>query len=285
MSGHKDTTGLLLYGIIAIRCFPEILLAQIAPSDFGIPSDALIIERAVIPPSVHRTRELVLWMISPQKHDRGPLSDRNPYTCPELTLGSYYEGPTRLSLVNPETSAVINTVKIVSFLSDGRDYFYVPYRIRSGDYYPVPGRPKGTEGKPALLALRDVNGDGLALEVAFFEAEACMGLPTTLVGYSPRQDKVMQYRAEMRVTYLKGAGKLPNRSKAVTGSWIDYLFAETPVAAGHWKYEIDYRGRLGTLDSYDIRYDQTREMFVGTLSRLCPGPPLIPALLSECPSE
>jgi hypothetical protein len=224
-------------------------------------------------------------MISPQKHDRGPLSDHNSSTCPELTLGSYHVGPTRLSLIDTETRAVINTIKIISVLSDGKDYFYIPYRIRSGDYYLVPGRPKGTEGKPALLALRDLKGNGLALEVAFFEAEACMGLPTTLVGYSLRQDKVIQYRAEMKVTYLKGEGEHTDGPKAVTESWIDYLFAETPIAAGHWKYEIYYRGRAGTLDSYDIRYDQSREMFVGTLSRLCPGPPLIPALLSECPSK
>ena len=134
-----------------------------------------------------------------------------------------------------------------------------------------------SEGKPALLALRDLNGDGLPLETAFYEAEACMGLQTTLVGYSPKQDRVIQYEVELTLAAQKiveGRGVV-NREKPTTiaTKWVDYLFATSPTRPGRWSYQIDYRGRLGTLDSYDVRYDPSLEKFFGTLASLPPPDP------------
>jgi hypothetical protein len=51
-------------------------------------------------------------------------------------------------------------------------------------YYHVEGVSKDREGKPAIMRMRDYNGDGKALEFALFDALACMGLETTLIGYS-----------------------------------------------------------------------------------------------------
>ena len=51
---------------------------------------------------------------------------------------------------------------------------------------------------------------------------------------------------------------------------MDYLFAQKPVRPGNWSYKIDYTGRGGTLDSYDVHYDPSREKFFGTLSMLSP---------------
>jgi hypothetical protein len=218
-------------------------------------------------------------MISPVKHDRGALADES-YTCPEVTLGSYYSGPTRLSLLDTRSGRLINTIKLMSPMADGVDEFNIPYRILSGEYYLVPGVPKGREGKPALLKLRDLNGDGIAAETAFFEAEACMGLPTTLIGYSVAQDRVIQYRAEIEVTEFEqkingdklGQRRRSGKPKVEDQVWIDYLFSEKPVRPGHWKYKIDYSGRGGCDDSYDLRYNQARETFVGTLTELCMSP-------------
>ena len=251
------------------------LFAQSVPPVSPLPKNAFVVERAEIPNAVHPGRELVLWMISPSKHDRGPLSEARPYTCPEITLGSYYSGPTRLSLLDTGTGSRINTVELASSI-EGND-FDVPYRILSGEFYLVPGHPKGTEGKPALLALRDLNGDGLALETAFSEALSCMGRPTTMVGYSPKQDKVIQYRAELEVTMFEPKevrftfeqADRVGRPEVETFTWVDYLLVENPIEPGHWKYQIDYSGRGGCLDSYDIRYDSRQEKFVGTLSHLC----------------
>jgi hypothetical protein len=175
---------------------------------------------------------------------------------------------------------VINTIKLMSSISDDVDEFSIPYRILSGLYYLVPGVPKGSEGKPALLKLRDLNGDGIAAETAFFEAEACMGLPTTLIGYSVAQDRVIQYQAEIEVTEFEqkihgdrlGQRRRSGKPTVETQVWIDYLFSEKAVQPGHWKYRIDYSGRGGCDDSYDLRYNQAREIFVGTLTEWCLSP-------------
>lgn len=248
-------------------------LAAQSDSPSSIPDNAKVIERTRIPAKIHPNRELLLWMISPTKHDRGPLAE-NPYTCPEVTLGSYYSGKTRISLLDTQSGRVINTIKLISSDAGDVDEFYIPYRILSGSYYLVPGVRKENEGKPVLLTLRDLNGDGIAAETAFFEAEACMGLPTTLIGYSMSQDKVIRYQAEIQVKEIgeRPGGQKRNKPKMKRLSWIDYLFSQKPVQPGHWKYDIDYTGRAGCNDSYDVRYDEARETFVGMLTEICPPP-------------
>jgi hypothetical protein len=195
-------------------------------------------------------------MMRPTTNARGEPSDQ--YSCPEETRGSYYSGPTRVSLVNTATRKIINTVEVRSeYIEGSEDSFDIPFSIHRG-YYHVEGVSGSAEGKPSIMWLRDYNGDGRALEFALFEAEACMGLATTLIGYSERQDKVIQYRTEL--TIEEG-----NKRSTVMMRWVDYLFSEKPIAPGQWRYEIDYRGRGGSLDHYEIRYDRRRERFEGTL--------------------
>jgi len=239
-----------------VFAFTTVTLASTAQAqhDAVLPPTAVVIERSPIPASIHANREMVLWMISPTKHDRGPFSESNSYTCPEYTLGSYFSGPTRISLIDTSTERPVNTVKL-SYLERKEDSFDIPYRILPY-HYAVPG-PKDAEGKPVLLALRDLNGDGLPLETVFFEAEACMGLQTTLIGYSPKQDRVIQYEVQLQ---QRGA-------KTETMRWFDYLFAEKPQSPGRWSYTIDYSGRGGCEDSYKVRYDPAREKFFATRSQ------------------
>jgi hypothetical protein len=85
-----------------------------------------------------------------------------------------------------------------------------------------------------------------------------MGVLTTLIGYSERQDRVIQYQISLDVEGDEG-----RETKLL--SWCDYLFSEKPTSPGHWKYEIDYGGRGGSLGKYEIRYDAPYEMFVGKL--------------------
>jgi hypothetical protein len=212
-------------------------------------------------------------MLSPERHDRGEFSKSDTYTCPEMTLGSYYSGATRISLLDTGARKIINTIMLRHADGD-EDFFDIPYRILADYYYLVPGHRKGSEGKPELLALRDLNGDGLPLETAFFEAEACMGLQTTLIGYSPKRDRVIQYEVELRIserTAGEGRGAV-NAGKATIemDTWVDYLFAEKPVRPGSWSYKIDCRGRGGDLEWYRVHYVPSREKFVGQLSVLAP---------------
>jgi hypothetical protein len=221
----------------------------------GLLPDAVVIEKEPVPESAHPNRLLVLWMKSPQRNPREGTPEENPYTCPEMTRGHCYRGPTAVSLVDTAARRVINSVNIAP---PEESTFDVPYLIEAGHSYVVPGNLIHNEGKPKLLALRDYNGDGKALEVAFFQAEACMGLQTTLIGYSEKQDKVIQYSVEL-VSDVDG-----KRSRR-TEQWVDYLFSMKPVQPRYWKYEIDYRGRTGTLDSYEVRYDAAKERFTGTV--------------------
>jgi hypothetical protein len=239
-----------------------ILLASAAsqgrPRQYGLPAGARVLEVQAVPAQAGRAgRLLILWMLKPSKNPLpyGP----EEYTCPDETRGSYYDRPTRVSLFDTEARKLINTIVVRDEHITEKDFLHLPYRIRAGGYYHVAGVAAGQEGKPTLIWLRDYNGDGRALEFALFDALACMGLETTLIGYSRAQDKVIQYPIRLTVTDV--AGERSTRQSL----WADYLFSKTPETPGHWKYEIDYRGRGGTLDQYEIRYNPQAERFEGTL--------------------
>jgi hypothetical protein len=237
-------------------CF-LVLLGSAALSrmdNYGLPAGGQIIEVQPIQSIKHPHRALMLWMLNPLKVPRDNPDDI--YTCPEYTRGSHYSGPTRVSLVDPQTKTIINTIKILNF--EGDDIFDIPYRIESGRYYHVPGVPKGKEGKPTVMWLRDYNGDGHAWEFALFDAIACMGLPTALIGYREAQDRVIQY--PVTLTVISG-----NQKSTTTALWVDYLFSRRPEQPGFWQYAIDYRGRAGTLDAYEVRYRPEEEKFYGQL--------------------
>jgi len=202
-------------------------------------------------------------MLNPTKNP-ADYGDDDVYPCPDQTRGSHYSGPTRVSLLNSVTNNVINTVNISKDYEDGEDQFDVPYAIRKGYYYRVDAITKPTaQAKPTLMWLRDYNGDGKRLEFALFDAQACMGLETTLIGYSEKQDRVIQYPVNLEI--IEGS-KHSNR----VSPWADYLFNQKPLRPGYWRYEVDYRGRAGSLDKWEVRYDAAHEQFSGKLT-IIPG--------------
>jgi hypothetical protein len=233
--------------------------AQTRRPGYGLPPGAVVVETRRLELDPSKQRALVLWMLRPQKYPRDSNSEEI-YTCPEETRGSFYRGPARVSLVDTEAGRVVNTLKVLQEYADGADEFDLPYRIKAGGYYHVEGVPEGREGRPTIMRLRDYNGDGAAQEFALFDALACMGLETALFGYGQRQDRVIQYPLSLETEY---------EGKKTTDvlNWVDYLFSKKPVAPGRWQYEIDYRGRAGTLDRYAVRYDGAAERFEGTVSR------------------
>jgi hypothetical protein len=239
-----------------IACF--LWLANPAPAQThvrGLPKAATVVETRVVPG--RRNRMIVLWMLHPGKNPTNYARDEI-YSCPDYTRGSHYSGPTHVSLLNSATHKIINTITVSIDQSD-EDSFDVPYSIRKGYYYRVPSAVgAGVEAKPNIIWLRDYNGDGKALEFAFFDAPACMGLATTLIGYSEKQDRLIQYPVDLEV--VEGA----KHSNTVT-LWPDYLFNTRPLRPGYWKYEIDYRGRGGSLDKWEVRYNSATEKFEGKL--------------------
>jgi hypothetical protein len=245
----------VLFALCALACVAR---AQNSRAPYGLPAGALVVEERALDLGPSKKRKLVLWMHRPKRYPRG---SEETYTCPEETRGSFYRGPARVSLVEAGTGRVVNTLKVTQEYSHGEDEFDLPFRIKAGGLYRVERTPEGREGRPTILWLRDYNGDGRAHEFALFDALACMGLETALFGYSERQDRVVQYAVSLETEY---AGK-----KTTDGlNWVDYLFSRAPVGPGRRKFEIDYRGRGGTLDSYDVRYDERAERFEGTVRRV-----------------
>jgi hypothetical protein len=102
--------------------------------------------------------------------------------------------------------------------------------------------------------LKDYNGDGDKNEFALFDAQACMGLPTTLIGYSKREDKLLQYPIHLETLE---EGKRSTRVQL----WADYLFSKEPQSPGVWRYEVDYSGRGGFLYQHEVRYNKEKELF------------------------
>lgn len=215
-----------------------------------IPKTAVILEKA----NVTATRQLILWMPNPTKNPRDP---QEVYTCPEETRGHYYSGVAKVSLIDVQTKKTINTIEIEVPNAPGDEKTIdLPYLIKRG-YYSVPKVDKNKEGKPIIMKLQDYNADGKPFEFAIFDAVACMGLETTLIGYSQKQDKVIQYEIELKTA-----------DKTYHGMWADYLFGHKPNKKGVWTYQIDYRGRAGSLDKYEFRYNKKNEKFYGKLYSL-----------------
>ncbi len=226
-----------------------------------LPREAVVLESRQLGPTKGRSRTLVLWMVNPK---RNPLSYKRdePYTCPDQTRGSYYQGPTRVSLLDSVTRKLINTISVSSYDSDSGDTLDLPYDIRPRYYYLVEKTsPRTGQGKPTIIWFRDYNNDGKALEFALFDAPACMGLQTTLIGYSEKQDQVIQYPIQLEVTEDGKQGPWNT-------FWADYLFTKYPRRPGQWKYEVDYRGRGGSLDKWEVKYNAAKEHFEGTLVRV-----------------
>ena len=235
--------------LCALACVAQ---AQTRKTPYNLPAGARVVEVRQLELGGSKKRALVLWMLRPKKYPRGVDEG---YTCPEETRGSFYRGPLRVSLVDAGAGRVVNTLKVVQEYSHGEDEFDLPYRIKAGGHYHVEGM---REGRPTIMWLRDYNGDGRALEFALFDALACMGLETALFGYSERQDRVIQYPVS-----LETAGG--QKTVTVSLNWVDYLFSKEPVAPGRWKFEVDYRGRGGSLDSYEVRYNSRDERFEGVV--------------------
>jgi hypothetical protein len=209
-----------------------------------LPKSAVILEKA----NVTATRQIILWMPNPKKNPRSENDDF--YACPDETRGSYYSGIAKISLVDIKTKKIINTLQIEGFEDETLD---LPYLIKDKGYYKVSELNKTNDGKPNLLNFNDYNNDGKLHEFILFDKVACIGLGTTLIGYSEMQDKVIQYQTELKID-----GKTSNEF------WVDNFFGQKVNKQGVWKYEVDYRGRGGALEKYEIRYDKKREMFYGT---------------------
>ncbi len=233
-----------------------VMPAALKPPYAGLPKNAVVLEEESLPDWAHEHRALVLWVVAPSDKplaDRADLDERGEadYTCPDQTRGHFYTAPTRVSLVDTETKRVINTVRVMLGAADQYD---IPFWIRTGFPYAVRRPLKNGSGKPHIFALRDFNGDGKALEFAFYFMESCNGPLTMVMGYSELQDRVIVYEFLLRE---KSSAK-----PAAAQSWMYRFAAHPPIAPMYWRYTEFYNS--GFSETWNFRYVPELERFEGT---------------------
>src|SRR6266849_3782273 len=120
---------------------PALLLVLLSTIP-GLPSTARVIEARQLPPAAHPNRLIVLWMDSPTVSPCW-LEEDEPYTpsCPALTRGCSFAGATRISLFDTKTHRIMNTITVLN-PDSGKDSLEIPYLVRKGGPYFVPGRKK-----------------------------------------------------------------------------------------------------------------------------------------------
>ena len=219
-----------------------------------IPRTATNIETRTLATEGFPQRAVILWMLNPTKHPYWGGREE-PYTCPDMSRGSHFSGPTRVSLLDTASKRVINTTEIEDI--DGNDSFDVPYQIRPEQLYHTEKAALTAEVKPTIIWLRDFTGEGRRLQFKLADALACMPVVTTLVGYVPERDEVIHYAVRLSTTYR-------GKTSTQTSHWIDYMFIRAAIEPGHWKYQVDYTGRGGTNDVTDISFDRRTLQFVGS---------------------
>jgi hypothetical protein len=225
----------------------------------GLPRTARVIEVLALPADAYPDRSIVLWMESPKASDCYAIDpddpDPEPFarSAPAVTRGCHFSGPTRISLVDTLERRIVNTIHIESPL-DGEDTFDIPFLLDREDMGPyfLPGEERF--GKPELLRLRDLNGDGEALEVAFFDAESSSLMETTIIGYSPHRDQLVNYVIRLR----------DETGETSESTWTQGLADVEPERPGYWKYSAVHPP--GFEQDFEIRYRRDLEIFEGTVA-------------------
>ena len=237
---------------IVFWLLPVALLGQPASSYSGLPDGAAILDQEAIPDWAHPDRRLLFWVVPPPSRPLTPqdLTGDLEYTCPDQTSGHARLLPARVSLVDTSARKIVNTIPVKN---SARDEYYVPLRIRRGYYYEVRRPLKRGEGEPHILALHDFNGDGKALEFAFYVMESCNGPLTMLMGYSQRQDRVIAYE----FSFKPAATWEPPGPR----EWMYRFTFRKPIEKMHWHYIDEYNS--GVRVEYDFRYQPDRERFEG----------------------
>ena len=224
-----------------------------------LPRGAVVVETAAVQSRHHGPRLLVLWILDPVEETTETIPE--DYTCQDQTQGSrFYRGRVSVSLVNVSTDRVVNTVALHE--SDADEPMTLPLRIQRGLYWVA--EPAG-EGVPTIMRLRDYNGDGRPLEFVLHSFETCSYMPSTLVGYSERRDRVIWYEVDLTV---EDEGDRSHR----TAHWLYGLFTPTSKPRSQWRYANRFPEEPPRLYRFDIRYDRKAERYRGsevirTLSR------------------
>ena len=135
--------------------------------------------------------------------------------------------------------------------SGGEDGFAVPF-FTLNDAYFVPHPDKDGRGKPVVLRLRDLTGEGVAGQFVLFDYLASAVEATSVWGYSPKSDRAVNYPVEVN------EGKF----RPVVQPWVTQVFATAPTRPGYWKFTWEAgHGSTAWVDE-EVRFDPVRELYV-----------------------
>ena len=222
-----------------------------------LPSGARIIETASVPARTAKARLLVLWMQAPRR----VTSEWD--SAADFVYGDHWLGTTFLSLVEPSAPRLINTVTIRGNQesSDDNGAFAIPFFTYNGFYY-VPHPDKDRKGKPLLMRLQDMTGEGVAGQFVLFDHIASGIAAGSVVGYSSKSDSAAQYAVE----------RTQNRFSPVVQLWAVEVFDRKPERAGYWKFTWEAgHGEWEWIDKV-VHFDAARQLFVEKLTtRPYPG--------------
>jgi hypothetical protein len=137
----------------------------------------------------------------------------------------------------------------------------IPFFTNNGFYY-VPHPDKDRKGKPLLLRLQDLTGEGVAGQFVLFDHVVSGIAAGSVLGYSAGSDVAVQYALELT----------QNRFDPVIQFWTNQVFDRKPVRAGYWNFTWEAgHGEWEWIDE-DVRFDATRQLFVQKLTtRPYPG--------------
>lgn len=212
-----------------------------------LPGGAQIIETATVPARGAKPRALVLWMNAPRRVMSSGSTDA------DFVVGHHWFGPAFLTLMDPSRARVINTLQIhpnPELTSAGTD-IALPFFTHDYLYY-VPHPGKDHKGKPLLMRLRDLTGEGVAAQFALFDAVVSGVTTGSVLGYSTQSDTAVQYPI---VTTT-------NHFNPVVRSWREHLLLTKPIRAGYWKFT--WGAGHGDFESIDeeVYFDTARQLFV-----------------------
>lgn len=216
-----------------------------------LPAEARVIETADVKVGRRTDRALVLWMLHPKRVVRSESGDLG---CADWVYGDHWYGPARVSLLDLTNKRLINTIKIRGMYEGAGDKehgFPIPFFV-SNDFYYVPEVNKNKEGATEILHLQDFTGEGVAGQFVLFEYEVCSINLTTVLGYSRKSDRALQYRVET-----------PNESgKPETTLWVAQVFGAKPIRPGHWDFTWEPgHGADGTVHE-QVSFDAAKQVFV-----------------------
>ena len=201
----------------------------------NLPKDARIIEIAQIDGAPH-PRQLLLWMNNPT-YFKPPRDD---YGAIDILYGGRWSGPAHVSLIDPTTSRVINTIDLPKDIP-------IPEVAHRYGYHPLTTEE---EGPVQVLYLQDLTGEGVKGQFHFLEYLNSSTNETRAYGYSPSRDVVVPYPI---VTKGKQSWSFP------------VIFQQPQARPGLWHFI--HQGDHGDDSTYDehVTFDTASQRFLRTV--------------------